>query len=489
MLLEREYTQSLMSSAGTDLRRAVEVFRRGQGLAYLEQLAGRPSERVPGRAWLTSEPGFARYEEALQSGELSPTEAACLAAHMGRAALEIHYRRARSAALLLPAQSVNYEGETRPVGTLIAQWAQGRGPAQRHALSRSLDRELQDFARTMISARNQADGYAGELLRGLQTGQPLRHPDAGPEGGNAALAERWLGLTEELAQEAFAFARREFRVEETHGLETLWSVLGAGLSGLFPRPGRLRRLAADWEPLGLRRLLRANVRATTEHPGPLPAAHVVMLSGPHDIRLSPSASEYGLASELATADSLARALAHAHASSALPHALRHTPVGSVARALGALAGLLFTDPMFLRKTRGLSARESHTVARLATAFVLADSRLSAAAVLARTITSSGDLERASALAGRALVGSLPTGWGACLALRLSPGGPMRGKSMAPAFSYCLRERFDADWFLNPRAAEPIRGAIARAGEFAVENWAEELGAKLEQGPRRLAELF
>ena len=489
MLLGREYTQCAMSTAGTDLRQAVEAFRRGQGMAYLELLSGRPGERIPARRWLTSEQGVDRHEEACTSGEISTVVAAALRAHMGRAALETHYARARSASLELAEQSVNYEGETRRVGYLVAQWSQGRGPAQRHALARSLDREFQEHARTLISARNEADGAAHDLLRRLHAGQNQRHPDAGPEGGNQALAERWLTLTEDLAQEAFGFARREFRVEETHGLETLWSVLGTPLSGLFPRPGRLRRLAADWDPLGLRALLRAHVRAAPEHPGPFPAAHVVILAAPRDIRLSPSAFEYGLASELATADSVARALAHAHASSALPHALRPAPVGSVARALGQLGVLLFADPLFLRKTRGLSARESNTVARLATAYALADSRLCAAAVLARSITSPGDLERASALAGRALTGSLPTGWGACLALRLSPGGPLRGKALAPALAYCLREQLDTDWFLNPRASEPIRGALARAGEFSVEDWAQEVGATLEQGPRRLAELF
>ncbi len=428
-------------------------------------------------------------QEARESGEIGPSEAAALCAHMGRASLEIHYERARRATLALPSRAVNYEGETRQLGALIGQWSQGRGAAQRHAFARSVDRELQDHARTLIAARNEADGHTGELMARLQAKGPLRHPDAGPEGGNAAVAERWLALTEELAQEAFAFARREFRVEEGDGLATLWSLLGTDLTGLLPRPGRLRRLAAEWDPLGLRQLLRAHVRASTEHPGPFPSAHMVMVAAPRDIRLSPSAFEYGLASELATADSLGRALAHAHASSALPHALRHAAVGSVARALGQLAVLRLADPLFLRKSRGLSARESHTLARLATAYALLDARLCAAAVLARNLRDPNDLEQASAHACRALVGSLPTGWGAALVLRLSPGGPMRGKVLAPALAYTLRERFDADWFFNPRAGEPIRGALARAGHFSVEDWAAELGAKLEQGPGRLSELF
>jgi hypothetical protein len=475
-----------MSSAGSDLRRALETYRKQQGLGYLQRLAGHAPDRPAQRPWLCSEAAMAVREQALTQGELSPVEDAAVCAHMARAALESRYAGARRALSTLPGRSVSFEGESRRIGDLLRQWSRASAPAQRDVLARSIDAELAAVARLLQAGRAEADGEVGVLLARLL---PKRHPDAGPEGGSAPLAERWLTLTQDVTTEALAFARKELGVEGRGGLDNLWSVLGSALTGLFPREGRLRRLAGDWEPLGLRGLLRSHARAALEHPGPFAAAHVVVVAAPRDVRVSPSAFEYGLASELSMAESVGRALGHAHASAALPPALRHASAASLSRAVGQLGLLRFAEPRFLQRNRGLVTREGHTVARLAAAYALVDSRLSAAAVLARTIRDPSELERIGELSSRALQGSLPPGWGALLATRLSPGAPFRAKALAPAIMWALRERYDEDWYLNPRSAEPIAGALARAGEFAVEGWAEELGAAFERGPERLAELF
>ncbi len=475
-----------MSSAATRLRRAVESFRRGQGLLYLSRIGGLPEERVPARQWLASEVGIEALLEARKHGELSDAEDAALCAHMARAALEARFDAARSAALRLSARGVRVGNEGRRLDDVCLEWSKQPSLAQRNVLTRALEPHFHDFARSIVAARAEAERHAGSLLQRLS---PARHADAGPVGGNAEAAERWLAQTQDLAEEAFGFVRREHRVEAEQGLETLFALTGASLSGLVPRPGRMRRLAADWEPLGLRRQLRSFGRTAADHPGPSPTSHVVTLSAPSEIRVSASALEFGLASELLAADAIGRATGYAHASAALPVALRHAAVGTVSRTLGQLGVLRFADPLFLRKTRGLSARESHTVARLSAAFCLAESRLLAASVLVRAGSDDKALERASELASRALLGSVPVGWGSILVTRLSPGGPFRAKMWAPGFAFLLRERFDEDWFLNPRAAEPLRGALARAGEFSVEAWAEEQGVHLEQGPKRLAELF
>lgn len=476
-----------MSSAGTNLGRAVEAFRRGQGLLYLGRVGGQRGERVAARRWLCTDPGLEAREQALRDGELAPEIDAALCAHMARAALEHHYDEARQAALDLSSEPVRIGSDQRRVDDIVLEWVRQRGVAQRMQLTRALDSNFAEHAQKLGKARASAERQAGNLLARLEA---KRHPDAGPEGGSVVVAERFLKLTDELAQEAFAFARREHQVEESEsGLETLFALLGASLSGLVPRPGRMRRLAGDWAALGLRQQLRNHARAALDHPGPTPATHVVVLAAPSELRVSASALEFGLASELLAAEAVGRAAGHAHASAALPVFLRHAPVASVARAFGQLGMLLFTDPHFLRRVRGLSSRESHIVARLSAAFYLAETRLLAASVLSRSQNLPPDNERMTSFAARALMGSLPHGWGALLVTRLSPGGPFRAKSLAPALAYTLRERFDEDWFLNPRAAEPLRGALARAGEFSVEAWAEEQGAHLEQGPKRLSELF
>lgn len=475
-----------MSTPAADLRRALGAFRRAQGLAYLQRLSGQPVDPVPARRFLGSEAALERFAKARSDAEFAPGEEAALGAHMARAALEEAYEPARLALSALPAQSVGFEGEPRRVRQLWGEFCHSRSPAQRSALARACDGALSEVARVLLERRAAGEAQAGALLARLSV---PRHADAGPAGGSAEAAERWLSVTEDLCREAFAHARRTFGVEGAHGLDTLWCALGTELSGLFTREGRMRRLAADWEPLDLRRLLRAHARVAPEHPGPFPAPHVIVLSAPTDIRVAPSAMDVGLAGELSAAEALGRALAHAHASPALPLALRHASAASVARATGALGMLRFAEPLFLRRVRDLSQRESEAIARLAAAFALLDSRLSAASVLARSLRAPSDLEALSALSARALGGGVPAGLGALLVLRLSSGAAFRAKAFAPALLWALRERFDEDWFFNPRAAEPIRGALARAGEFSVEAWAEELGLSGSEGPSRLGELF
>jgi hypothetical protein len=178
-----------------------------------------------------------------------------------------------------------------------------------------------------------------------------------------------------------------------------------------------------------------------------------------------------------------------HASAALPFALRQPTVASVARAVGALAVLRLAEPGFLRRQRGLVRKDAEQAARAAATFALFDARFAAAAVLARPLRAGEGTALAAALAVRALTQPLPEALAAALVLRLSPGGPFRAQAHAPGLVWALRERFDEDWYANPRAAEPLRGAMARAGDFSVEAFAEELGAKSEQGLRKLSELF
>jgi hypothetical protein len=258
---------------------------------------------------------------------------------------------------------------------------------------------------------------------------------------------------------------------------------------LFPRAGRYRRLAAELEPLGLRRQLARAARLAPEHDDLFAATQLAALAVPSDVRVIPARFELGLASELSAADALGRAAGHVHASPALPFALRHASAGTVARALGALSQLRFGETLFLRKRRELSTREAGELGRASAAFVLLETRLLAAAVLARGLAAGDAAERAQVLAERALVGHVLPGIALFLLTRLSASSAFRGKVWGPGLAYTLRERFDEDWYANPHAGETLRGAAARAGDFSVEALAAELGARSEDGPRKLSELF
>ena len=477
-----------MASSSTDLERPLAAFRHQHGATYLKRLQGHepdPRTDFGARAFLLSERYRERLSEARTSGELTDAGYAAVCAHVARGLLEQRYERARMANTGLVAREVAVEGETRAVGALLGEWSAMQNPLARERTFKAVAPALEAYLEQLIARRADADADVATLLRELA---PARHADAGPEGGGHSVAEAWLAETESLTREATGFTQRTLRVEGRTGLDLLWGALGQDFHGLFARDGRLRRLASDWEPLGLRRLLAARARAAADHPGPLAAPHVVVLAAPHDVRVSASRYEYGLASELACAEAVGRAVGVVHASEALPFAERFASAATVARVAGALAVQRALVPHFLRRVRGLSARESEAVARVALTYFLLDSRLAAAAVLARTLAGPSALDEAAALTERALCAPTPKA-AAGLVLRVSAGAAFRAKVHAPALTWSLRERFDADWYLNPRASEPLRGAFARAGQLAVEVLAEELGTDVSRGVQKLTELF
>jgi hypothetical protein len=475
-----------MPAALERLRRAVAAARKDLALTYLRALGGEPLEPSRALAYLVSDEAIEALGEGQTSGEVPVAEHVALAAQLARARLEHAYRPARRAQLELADSLLELEGERISVAAALRDFAQARVPARRAQLARALDVALPPVLDAVLEGRARADGAVAALHARL----PLpRHPDAGPEGGSSKLAEQFLRDSDELARESLAVVLRQEQLEPGDGVTALWALRSPHFAGLFAVEGRARRVALDWEPLGLRRLLSGHARVALPHSALGVHAHVLPAAVPRDVRLSPSALEGGLAAELSWCAGAGRAVALVHASPALPVALRQPTVASVARAVGALAVLRFAEPAFLRRVRGLVRKDAEQVARGAAAFALFDARLAAAAVLARPLRGGEGVARAADLAVRALTMPLPEALGAALVLRLSPGGPFRALAHAPAVVWALRERFDEDWFVNPRSSEPLRGAMARAGDFSVEAFAEEVGAKSEEGLRKLAELF
>lgn len=478
-----------MEAPTETLERALAAFRREQALAYQRALLGAHEEAGSsrGRAFLCSERAPMLLRDALATGELTPGVHAAFCAHVARAHAERAYEAARHDALRFAQRGLAFEGPPRPLGAQFQDWQRTRASAARARLQQAADPMFGAHALDTLRVRSQADAAAARALAELAGG---RHPDAGPEGGVAQLAEQWLALTSDLAEEAFRFARQVGKVDGESGLDTLFAVQGSDLSGLLPAPGRYRRLAAEHEALGLRALLSRSARLGPAHPGLFGADQLALPGVPREIRLLPAQHALGLHAELTAADALGRATAHAHVSAALPLPLRHASAASVARSAGTLFMLRFGEPQFWRKHREASAREAAELARRSVAYALLDSRLAAAAVLARGLIAGADAApRAQALCERALRGEVPEGIALWLLTRLSAGSAFRAKSWAPALIHALRERYNEDWYQNPRCADPLRGGFARGGELSVEAFAEELGAQWKLGPSKLSELF
>lgn len=472
-----------MESALHRLRTALAAFRRQQGVDYLLALAGKPAVGPNrARAWLCSDECRHVLDEALDDG-VSESSHGALAAHLARARVEERYAPTRELLRTWPAEQVALQGAVVPVQQVVRQWWGSRQYAARRERLNAFERSVEPLWPRVHESRAQALSEAAELLGELRA---PRHADAGPEGGARQACEAFLKDSEGLTLEALAVVERVAGLSLDDGGDVLWGLRAAPLDGLFRPEGRLRRVAEHWSSLGLRQSLTRRARAERPHACLAPGAQLLPLAPPDDVRVCESGMATGLAAELAAAQAAGRALGLTLVSRGLPHELAYPTVGTVARALGGLSALMLADPRFAQRRLDLDRAHGADLARVVAAWWLIHTRLLCAQVLASGQPAGPAFGEP---VGRALTRELAHNTAAWFALRLSPGGPARAAMHAAALLWALRERFDEDWYRNPRAAEPLRGAAARGGGLSVEDWCAELSVTPGDGLRRLAELF
>src|SRR5690606_17572338 len=126
--------------------------------------------------------------------------------------LELAYRDARDTLSRWPSAALEAEGEPRVVRVLLREPSEAPSVARRQAALSLLEGAAEEPLRRLEIGLDQAAQAVLDLL----TAVPVeRHPDAGPEGGSAQLAERWLDDSEALTREGVAFALR--RAGAPHG--------------------------------------------------------------------------------------------------------------------------------------------------------------------------------------------------------------------------------------------------------------------------------
>ncbi len=253
----------------------------------------------------------------------------------------------------------------------------------------------------------------------------VEHPPV-PRALVRTAAERVLDVTE-----------AAFGAEHAHGDATL--VLAAGLAR-DAGEGWPARLGERW----LRELFR----------GPL-------FDGT-TLRLPPLPEALGAASFARALGTLGAEHARVDVGTGAAFCLSRAPADPIHAARAALFASLVLEPAFHRRKLGLgSARsvgEARKVARASLVWVrLVAARALAWQTLSGTTSWSDRSSTIAELFERALGGPLPRELVSVFP-RLGPeaGAELLGLVLAPVSRESLRERFDEDWFDNPRAHEAIR---------------------------------
>ncbi len=508
-----------MPSAAEALRSALERFLSGEHAAHLQRLRDPGDDQAPptreqGR-WLLSERAVEALREARESGALDAEQSRAMQAQLAAAGYrlalapaELRLRRALASATLP-------SGGPLSLPQLVARLASADDHGRRALAARELEQVLLPPALDYLRAQLQAEAplrvaqpvpapvHAAEVTPAGQgllvvsafsvealTSPPARDlPDTGWLGDAHAFLER----TDAAAHDAVRHALRAFRP----GARIDWHLLLRGLRApeLDSRPAadaRWRRVAGWLRGLGFGRELDARLRAQVDRGGALPLASVIAPAPPRDVRVAQIALDYGVASDVLATDGVAGALGLALAAPALPPELRWPIAGSTAGALGALGLQLHGERQHLTRVHGLGAAEAERVGRLAGTLAL----LYARAWVALALAPPGLAEQAPAqaellaeLLGRALCCQLPPGIASLLGAdrvraRARAEELLAGLALHPA----LRERFDLDWFRNPRSAELLRGMCAPGAALAPGVVCAELGSPLSAAAARALEL-
>jgi hypothetical protein len=245
---------------------------------------------------------------------------------------------------------------------------------------------------------------------------------AEPVGAVADAAEALLARTEPMIERSDDFT------------DALAAALGRDASHGWPARLSIRWLADAFRGTGLTDGLSLD-------PGPLP----------HPL---------GAASFARALGRFGAAVAEADIPPSASFVLWRAPVDLRRERRAALFAALAADPAFARRVLGLGAATAREQQRLVARALLHSARLDAARVLLRgaLVTPLGEQSaRAEGTTERALGASIPgTLAGVLPQLRATDAGRFLGLLLSAADRHQLVERFDEDWFANPRAARALR---------------------------------
>jgi len=505
-------------SAARILRDTLEEFLIGEQYARLLHMRSpaddaAPSSRSRGR-WLVSAAGSDAFAEAREGGELGADDMHWLERHLQRLPHTLAALRAEAELRAALAAGQLPSGEGLDLPATLARLARADDERARAAAAREVEHALRPIALQHVVAHARAEEPL--LVRRV----PAAGPDEGgkvPQRGSLIISpfsaeglagqsarelpdEPWLAdaqvflaSTQAAAEEAVERCARKLGTGRPLSWHALLRVLRAPeLDSDSGAKLRWRRVAAWLRSLGFERELNARMRAEIDRGATLPFASVVALTVPLDVRVAQGAVDAGVASDLFAAGGVGHALGLSLVHPALPPEQRWPVGASAAGVLGALAQQLWGERGQLARVQGLSESAARRVSQVAGAIALLHTRARAAVALAPLADAGKPEARQQALAealGRALCCDLPESVAGLLgANRVAARAGALEALAGLALHVGLRERFDADWYRNPRSEELLRGACASGNRLTPQDVCAEVTTPLSAAAARAIEL-
>ena len=296
------------------------------------------------------------------------------------------------------------------------------------------------------------------------------------DGGAAAFLDRTDALAQDLGGwllERHTGAKRFPGGAERHDvLHLMWS---PHCASAFPR-GEILRTVRRWAEMLRLDLGADNAIKLDDDDRPLkwPGAHVEAIDPPSEISLTLLPQEGPRAlGRLLAAVSVAQLRAGPPGDAPPEDLWLGDP--AVPQACGALLEGLVREPQFLRRcAKAELPRDDERAVAIAG---LLDARIAAARSIAAAQAHELGLSRAASvyrdLYARAAGADLPSGLALCDLDPFAASAELAGRALAARLRVFLRERYDEDWWRNPRALGSLAALWGRGGRpSASELWAE-----------------
>jgi len=511
-----------MQRALSFLREAIEAFHRGESAAELARMREPSSDYEPSSAGyalrLLSNQGSEALAEVRESGELPADEVEWLGRQ--RAAMRILLTRSRGerAARARLSEIETTTGGTLVLGEEITRIALTADLRSRNETCRALETQLRPLAEARVTAQLKLEELAYVDIPREEPADKDKKEKVAPASflivsafdadvlsparrdlaPHAWLkhAASFLDQTEAAAEDAMRFIVRNVHARSSTGSvpwHTLLSALRAyELDSEIGRKQRWLRTAGWLRHQGFEEAMSVRLHAEVDQNASLPLGRALAIDVPRDVRLAQSPRDFGVLSDVAAAEAVARGLSLALSHVALPPELRYPLGACVPGVIGFWGALAWTDREQLTRIQHLSSTQADRIGRIGRSALLLWAR---ACVSIALMPASEPAEPEVRL--ELLCGALGRG----LCARIEPGiagvlAPDRLRARALALealcglagALALRERLNADWFRNPRAGDLLRSLAQRGNRLSVEAMCTELDRTPADAATRAIEL-